>query len=250
MQIKQGQMNTKAYYVFSPWLRVFHWIMVICIVVLFVTGLYIADPFFIGTQGMEPTFASDKIVSMSYIRYIHFIAGYVLTVSLILKIYGFITNPGDRLFPKPWDVKYWTGMIDTKLHYLFLRPKHKPYVRNSLARSGYAAVYVMILIQIITGFAMYFAIDPNRPLAKIFSFLAVLGDEYMLHIIHHLVTWAIMLFVIIHIYMAIRADFMERDGEISSMFSGMKYMTEEPDDIEDVIGSKRRKGIQNTGELK
>jgi Ni/Fe-hydrogenase 1 B-type cytochrome subunit len=98
---------------------------------------------------------------------------------------------------------------------------------------------------------MYYAIDPNRPLAKFFSFLAIFNDEYMLHIIHHVVTWMIMLFVIIHIYMAIRADFMERDGEISSMFSGIKYMEEEPDDIEDVIGSNRRKGIaRSPGELK
>jgi len=251
MQMKQGQMNTRAYYVFSPWLRIFHWVMVICIFVLAVTGFYIADPFFIGTQGMEPTFASDKMVSMSYIRYIHFLAGYILAISLIFKIYGFIVNPGDRLFPKPWEVQYWTGTVDTALHYMFLRPKHLPYIRNSLARSGYASVYVMILIQIFTGFAMYYSVDPNRFLAKIFTLFGFLSNEYLLHLVHHIVTWAILLFVIVHIYMSIRADYMERDGEISSMFSGIKYMEEEPVDIEDVVGSTRRKGLrQISGDVK
>lgn len=241
MQIKQGERKVRSYYVFSPWLRIFHWVMVVCMLVLFVTGLYIADPFFIGSQGQEPTFASGKIVSMSYIRYIHFVAGYVLAISLIFKLYGFITNKGDRLFPRPWNIQYWTGVMDTQLHYMFLRPKHLPYLRNSLARSGYAAVYVMILIQVATGFAMYYMIDPNRMGAKIFGLFT---NEYLIHIVHHLVSWAIILFAIVHIYMAIRADYMERDGEISSMFSGVKYMEEEPADVEDIVGSRRRKGIQ------
>ena len=42
-------MNTKiqqrrVYYIFSPWLRIFHWIMVDSIIVLFVTGILICKP--------------------------------------------------------------------------------------------------------------------------------------------------------------------------------------------------------------
>lgn len=38
----KGQL--KKYYIFSPFLRIFHWIMVWCIAGLFITGLLIMDP--------------------------------------------------------------------------------------------------------------------------------------------------------------------------------------------------------------
>jgi Ni/Fe-hydrogenase 1 B-type cytochrome subunit len=177
---------------------------------------------------------------MSYVRYIHFVAGYILAVALILKIYGFIINRGDRLFPRPWTKLYWTGIVDLLKHYTFLQAGHKPYLRNSMARTSYVFVYLMILVQVITGFAMYYAIDPNRTLAKMFMWF---GDEYMLHIIHHIVTWVLILFAIVHVYLAIRADFMEIDGEISSMFSGVKYMHDEPADIEDLVEPEQPKEI-------
>ena len=34
----------REYYLFSPWLRIFHWIMVAAICVLFITGLMITSP--------------------------------------------------------------------------------------------------------------------------------------------------------------------------------------------------------------
>jgi len=235
--MRQGAMQN--YYIFSPWIRIFHWIMVACILVLFLTGLYIGNPFFIGTQGFEPTFAVNNWLSMENIRFIHFIAAYTLVASLILRIYGFIVNKGDRLLPKPWRKLYWTGMIDTQMHYMFLRSKHRPYLRNSLARSGYLAVYFMIFIEIITGFAMYYMVEPNRFLAKVFGpFNNWLINEYVVHLIHHYVAWFIMLFAIVHIYMAIRADFIEKGGEVSAMISGVKYMEEEPADIGDICDAR------------
>ena len=34
----------KEYYLFSPFLRIFHWLMVIAIIVLFITGFLITKP--------------------------------------------------------------------------------------------------------------------------------------------------------------------------------------------------------------
>lgn len=238
--MRQGAM--KPYYLFSPWLRIFHWVMVVCTFILFFTGLYIGNPFFLGTQGIDPTFAVNRVFSMETIRYVHFIAAYVLVISFIPRIYGFIINPGDRLLPRPWTKLYWTGVMDTQLHYMFLRGKHQPYLRNSLARSGYLAVYLMFFIEAVTGFAMYYMIEPNRFLAKVFGpFNNWLINEYTVHLIHHFVAWFIMLFVIVHVYMAIRADLTEKGGEISSMFSGIKYMEEEPADLGDIVAAKNSK---------
>ncbi|SDE83721.1 Ni/Fe-hydrogenase, b-type cytochrome subunit [Sporomusa acidovorans] len=237
--MRQGAMQ--RYYLFSPWLRIFHWVMVICVFILFVTGLYIGNPFFLGNQGIDPTFAVANGLSMETIRYIHFIAAYILVLSFIPRIYGFIINPGDRLLPRFWTKLYWTGIMDTQLHYMFLRGRHRPYLRNSLARSGYLAVYFMFLIEMITGFAMYYMVEPNRLLAKIFGpFNNLLVNEYVVHLIHHFVAWFIILFVIVHVYMAVRADFTEKGGEISAMFSGVKYLEEEPDDVGDILVKKAK----------
>ncbi len=226
--------NIKVYYVFSPATRIFHWIMVVAIGVLFATGLYIGNPGFSGSQS-EPTFAVANFFSMENIRYIHFVAAYILLASFILRIYWFIINKGDRLLPYFWTKQYWEGIIDTQKHYMFLTPQHRPYLRNSLARSGYAAVYLMILLEVITGFAMYFMIKPNGWGAALFGpFNHLLIDEYIVHLIHHYVAWGIMLFVIVHIYMASRADFMEKGGEVSGMISGVKFYEEEPEDLSDI----------------
>lgn len=225
----------KRYYVFSPFLRVFHWIMVVAIFVLFFTGLYIGNPGYTGSVGVEPTYAVGNWFSMEMIRYIHFLAAFLFVASFILRIYGFIVNKGDRLFPRPWEFSYWLGTADVALHYMLILPTHRPYLRNQMARAGYASVYVMILIEVITGFAMYYMVNPNGIGAAIFGPINFwLVNEFVVHLVHHYVAWFIMLFVIVHVYMAIRADLTEESGEISSMISGVKYLHEEPDDIGDI----------------
>lgn len=224
-------------YIFSPFLRIFHWVMVFSISILFVTGLYIGNPAFIGTQGIEATYAVESLFSMETIRYIHFATAYIFVATIIMRIYGMVMYKGDRLFPRPWTIEYWLGTLDVALHYSFIFPTHRPYIRNHMARAGYASVYVMILLEVITGFAMYYMVNPNGIGAKLFgSFNHLLINEYVVHIIHHYIAWFIVLFAITHIYMAIRADLTEKGGEISSIFSGVKYfhVHDEPKDIGDI----------------
>lgn len=227
--------HIRAYHVFSTATILFHWITVVCMVILFLTGLYIGNPFFIGTQGQEPTFAVTNILSMETMRFYHFVAGYFLVAALILKVYGWIINKGDRLLPRFWTKHFWEGLVDTTLHYLFLRPQHRPYLRNSLARTSYLAVYLMIIFQIVTGFAMYVMIAPNSWAATVFGPINhLLSNEYMVHLLHHYVSWFIVLFAIVHIYMATRADWMEKGGEVSGIISGVKFYEEEPEDLSDI----------------
>jgi len=224
-----------VYSVFSIWMRIFHWVMVATICVLFLTGLYIGNPFFIGSQGIEPTFAISNWASMSTIRFIHFSAAYILMASFIFRIYGFIIHKGDRMLPKPWTKLFWSGIIDMSLHYGFMRSAHRPYLRNSMARAGYGGVYAMIFLEAFTGFGMYGQINPGSGLAQLFGPINHLFvNEYVAHLIHHYVAWMIMLFAIIHVYMATRADMTEKYGEISAMFSGVKFYDNEPDDIGDI----------------
>lgn len=231
--MKDGQL--KEYYVFSPFLRIFHWLMVGSVIVLFFTGLYIGNPFFIGSQGLEPTFAWHARLSMEIIRLIHFSAAFVLISAFILRIYGFIICKGDRLLPHFWEKEYYRNFLEVTRHYLFLQLDHKPYLRNPLARASYVGVYVLLIIEAVTGFAMYFKINPNGLGAVLFGWINNLfGDEYVVHIVHHYVAWLIVLFAIVHVYMAFRADFMDGEGEVSSMVSGKKFLAHQPEDVGDI----------------
>jgi Ni,Fe-hydrogenase I cytochrome b subunit len=42
--------------------------------------------------------------------------------------------------------------------------------------------------------------------------------------LHHVATWLFLIFIPIHIYLAIRADLLERTGVISSIISGGRFV--------------------------
>ena len=231
MAIKSvSDVHRKEYYLFSPFLRIFHWIMASQIVILFVTGLLITKPMDVAVT--EPVYS---ITSMDLVRDIHFLAAFILTASLILKIYGFIINKGDRLFPRVWEGHFYEETVDVALHYMLIRPHHAPFLRNPLARSSYAGLYVMLLIEILTGFAMYLMANPSSMFGVLFGWVNTLvGSEMMTHYIHHYVAWFIIIFAIGHMYMVIRAEFMEGESEVSSMFSGKKILAHTPKDANEL----------------
>lgn len=220
----------KEYYIFSPFLRFFHWIMASQIVVLFVTGLLITKPMNVGA--LEPAFTNT---STDLVRDIHFMAAFILCASLIMRIYGFIINKGDRLFPRVWEGHFYEETVDVALHYMLLKGHHASFLRNPLARGSYAMLYVLLLIEILTGFAMYCMTNPSGTGGILFGWVNTLvGSEMMSHYIHHYVAWFIILFAIGHFYMVVRAEFMEGESEISSMFSGKKILAHTPKDANEL----------------
>ena len=222
--------HRKEYYIFSPFLRIFHWIMASQIVILFATGLLITKPMDVAIP--EPVFS---FTSMDLVRDIHFTSAFILCASLILRIYGFIINKGDRLFPRVWEGHFYEETVDVALHYMLLKGHHASFLRNPLARGSYAMLYVLLLIEILTGFAMYFMTNPSSMGGMLFGWVNVLvGSEMMSHYIHHYVAWFIILFAIGHLYMVIRAEFMEGESEISSMFSGKKILAHTPKDANEL----------------
>ena len=224
------EVKRKEYYIFSPFLRIFHWIMVAMILVLFFTGMLITKPMNVTTT--EPFFS---ITSMDLVRDIHFVAAFIFCASFILRIYGFIINKGDRLFPRVWEGHFYSETVEVALHYMLLKPHHASFLRNPLARMSYAALYVLVLIEVLTGFAMYFMTSPSTAGGLMFGWVnTILGSEMMTHYVHHYVAWFIILFAIGHFYMVVRAEFMEGESEVSSMFSGKKMLAHVPKDANEL----------------
>lgn len=222
-----------TYRVLSPGVRVCHWTLVVCMGILFATGLYIGNPGYIGTQGMEPTLAVSNFFSMSNIRFVHFVAAFVFSAALLARIYLAFTRPGNRLFMQPTATSYWSGLAEMVAYYTFLRSHHKLYIRNPLASTAYFVVYLLMLVEMISGLAMYAMIRPNSMLASIFGpFNGLVGNEYMTHIIHHYLAWFFILFAIAHVYLVFYNDATEKCGELSSMVSGEKHYKQPPVDLE------------------
>lgn len=231
-------MNARKIYIFSPGLRIWHWVNLLAIMVLFFTGLYIGNPFFLGPVGVEATYAYREGITMDFIRKIHFIAGYVLLAAFIFRIIIAIFSKRDRLlFPTIWRRDYWTGLREITLKYIFVMrdTEGHEYVRNACARTFYPLVYLMILFMIMTGFAMYGMSKPGGFWPSLFGWiLGFLGGEFMVHMWHHWVAWLIIIFAVLHVYFVVREEAIKKNGELSSMFSGYKVFEKEPVDIKDV----------------
>ena len=60
----------------------------------------------------------------------------------------------------------------------------------------------------------------------------------MVRTIHHVATWLFILFTLIHVYLVFYHDWLEGRGEVSSMFGGYKFVSEERlahEDIEELV---------------
>ena len=75
---------------------------------------------------------------------------------------------------------------------------------------------------IVTGLALYSeGLGAESMLDTLFGWvIPLVGGSQPLHSIHRLGMWAIVVFIIIHIYAAIREDIMSRQSMVSTMISG------------------------------
>ncbi len=135
-------------YVWQLPVRITHWVTVISIGVLTVTGIYIATPF-LGTTGP----ASNQYL-MGSVRFIHFVTAFVFTASVLFRIYwAFVGNTYARwhqFLPvtaaRRRDARRMLG------YYVFLRREPPAEVgHNPLAGITYLVVFALFLLQIITG---------------------------------------------------------------------------------------------------
>ncbi len=226
-------------YLFQPGLRIWHWVQFLCIVVLFLTGIYIGNPFFVGSGSGEPTVVYPHILSMDLVRTLHFSAGYVLMVAFLYRIFLFFTKKAHRSLMAP---KYLWMLKDVILTYIFIKKSYPPVIRNPLARLAYIFIFALIIFQIWTGFAMYGMSDPNGAIATTVSHwtIALFGNEFYLHVWHRIVAWVFFLFLIFHVYLVFYNAFLFKEGELASMASGNRWVPLHriPVDAEDALECK------------
>ena len=78
--MQQKSDNVVSHYVFEAPVRIWHWLTVLCMAVLMVTGYFIGKP--LPSVSGEATY----LFYMGYIRLIHFSAGMIFTVVFLMRV--------------------------------------------------------------------------------------------------------------------------------------------------------------------
>jgi Ni/Fe-hydrogenase 1 B-type cytochrome subunit len=212
-------------YVYDAAVRLWHWVTALCIVALVATGYFIGSP--------PPTLSGEasEHFLFGYIRLVHFAAGQVLGVMFLLRLYrALVGGPHARqIFYAPvWSLAWLKEVWFEIQWYLFLKPRAKDYVgHNPLAHLAMFFVFVLpLILMLLTGFALYAegaGIDSLWYRAFGWVFAVFGGSSMTVHTVHHFGMWLIVLFSLIHMYMAIREDFTRRQTTVSAMVSGWRY---------------------------
>jgi Ni/Fe-hydrogenase 1 B-type cytochrome subunit len=210
-------------YVFNLPVRIWHWLHALSIGVLIVTGYLVANP--LASISGE---ASDHFL-MGNIRFVHFVSAFVFAIGLFVRAYLAIAgNKYARgLFVVPvWRGQYWSRLWHEVKFYLFLtRKASKSVGHNPLAQiMMFLTNVVVALFMVCTGFALYSqGLGADSWADKLFGWVFMLeASSQTVRMWHLMGMWLMLFFVIIHIYMAIRADFASRQNGVSAMIDGWR----------------------------
>lgn len=218
----------KAVYEFSIGLRATHWLRVIAIVVLVGTGFYLSYVFQSPLSNGEPV----NFMQAKY-RFVHEVAGFLLIACVIFKTYLFFTDKVSKkelasfeniLRPKIW--------IEQIKFYLFLgKHPHIKGVYNPLQFVSYVLFYLVIAGIILTGLILYMHTYHDGLGGVLYAILrpieALFGGLAEVRTWHRILMWVVIVFVCIHVYMAVFNSVKGKDGALDAIFSGYKYERDE-----------------------
>lgn len=215
-------------YEFSVGLRLTHWIRFVAIAFLVISGYYISYVFITPEVTNEPTiFLNAKW------RAAHQVAGFILIAVTIFKVYLFFF---DKLSRKElasiydfFSPKVWIAQIK---YYIFLGPHpHLRGVYNPLQFASYLFFYLVLFVICLTGMVLYVHVY-HEGLGGLFYepmryFEELMGGLANVRTIHRIAMWIIMIFVPVHIYMAVFNAVKGKNGAMDAVVSGYKFVKEE-----------------------
>jgi Ni/Fe-hydrogenase 1 B-type cytochrome subunit len=209
--------------------RAMHWFAAAAVVTLVLTGFYIGKPYFFPSPG-----DASPHYMMGWIRFLHLSAAGVLVATAILRAYWLFV--GDRyerwkaLFPV--SRRDWRDMGRMVKYYLMLGRDEEPHYlgHHPMQQLTYTGIYGVAAIMVVTGFALYGQATPGGFFFHGFGWVtALFGSLQAVRFVHHVLSWVFVIFVPVHVYLALRADLVEHTGSVSSIISGGRWV---PDDVE------------------
>ena len=207
----------------SALVRITHWVNAISFIALLVSGIAIllAHPrLYWGETGAVggpslidlplPFVLDINIINIRGPgRYLHFLSAWVCVLTGLLYIVsGVITHHFRREFlPSKFHLA-WHSIADTVSNHLYFRrpPEEEEISYNVLQRLAYfTVVFILFPLMIWTGLAM------SPALSSVFPWLrTVFGGQQSARTIHFFLTMSLVVFLLVHIVMVIRAGFRAR----------------------------------------
>lgn len=209
-------MNYEKIKVWGILLRLYHWSLVLSIITLMVTGFYINSPW------TNTTLEGSVSFPMANMRYWHFLAGYLFTAAILVRIFlFFFGNRQERIWDflpiTPRNIK---NLFSTLRYYSYIsdqrdeRPGH-----NTMAGISYILTIVVAVFQLIAGF--YLLYPESATWQEIGN--TIFGSQQDGRFIHHILMWYFIFFAFTHVYIVIWSEFKSPEGMISSMINGKKF---------------------------
>ncbi|QSX32030.1 Ni/Fe-hydrogenase, b-type cytochrome subunit [Shewanella avicenniae] len=210
--------------VFSAAIRIFHWLRALAITVLVATGFYISWPFVVGA-------ASTDVLVQGWIRFSHLIFGFVLCAITLARAYLYFFSKSDierRSMKDVMSVKSWITQLKS---YLWMGKLHKAGVYGPLQYVTYLMVSVMAFLICISGLVLYANIYHEALGGSLWGIASwcteLLGGLAWVRIWHHYITWVFVIFVVIHVYMAVWTGIRFKHNSVDAIVSGYDYHPEE-----------------------
>jgi len=222
-------------HVWSRAIRLFHWLNVLCILLLVGIGLVIFNAKTLGVS------VEGKVL----LKTLHVIVGYVFAINLVVRlVIGIIGRGYEKLsYMLPFTPSFFSDLK------AYNNDKAKVYTgHNPLGRLMIAALMLCMILQMVTGlflagsdiyyppfgqtFAKQIAIDKNnlssiKPYSKdnvdesAYKELRQLRKPFIT--IHVYSFYALLLLIPLHIFGVIRAERSQKSALVSAMITGDKY---------------------------
>lgn len=211
-------------YVYEAPVRLWHWINAAAILSLFVTGYLIGSP--------PPALSGEPSAHylFGWIRFIHFTSGQILAIGIVFRFYwSFVGNHFSREIIRPpfLSRSFWRGVLLETRSYALAEHSPRRYIgHNPLAVLSMHVLFVWVAVfMVVTGLALYGEGEGPGWIHTVFTgpVLWLFGNNsFTVHTWHHFGMWAMVIFVLVHIYAAVREDILSREAIITSMISGWR----------------------------
>ena len=207
-------------YVWDLVVRMSHWIIMISILLLAITGVYIGNPY------LTPSGPANEQFVMATMKTVHFYAAIIFALTVATRIaWMFVGSYYARWHQfVPMSPRRRRDVFGMLKFYLFLSKEPPLNVgHNPLAGMTYLLVFALYLTMIFTGFALY-SVSAVGYMQMWEFLLPIFGGAQMARWIHHVAMWFILGFVAHHIWSAMLVSRVEGMGLIDSLFSGYKFL--------------------------
>lgn len=174
--------------------RITHWINLVAMIFLIISGCIIHFPFVPGVMGVA--------------RGAHIFFGFVLTINCLVRvIMAFVVKSaptgGTRVVVK--DYKTWLPQADNRhqlgawiKYYLFMKKDHPQSAKLGVPQKiSYLLIPVLILIMFVTGLCIW-----GPTMGATAGLTAALGGTMAVRIIHYFMMFVFIIFIFIHVYLA------------------------------------------------